>query len=79
MRGIVIAAINVYQMTWPIREPFVRMFGNPDAYECRFTPTCSQYTIDAVQKHGVAKGLVLGFRRLGRCRPNHPGGHDPVP
>jgi hypothetical protein len=46
---------------------------------CRFTPTCSEYTYEAVQKYGPWKGLLLGFRRLLKCHPFHPGGIDPVP
>ncbi|HDJ24403.1 MAG TPA: membrane protein insertion efficiency factor YidD [Candidatus Aminicenantes bacterium] len=46
---------------------------------CRFTPTCSEYTYEAVHKYGPAKGLWLGLRRLLKCHPFHPGGIDPVP
>jgi hypothetical protein len=46
---------------------------------CRFYPSCSQYTLEAVQLHGVARGLYLGLRRVLRCHPWHPGGVDPVP
>lgn len=46
---------------------------------CRFTPTCSQYTIEAIQKYGPFKGGWLGFRRILRCHPWGGCGHDPVP
>ena len=46
---------------------------------CRFTPTCSQYAVEAVERHGARHGLALAVRRLGRCRPGGPSGYDPVP
>lgn len=46
---------------------------------CRFFPTCSEYAVEAVQKHGAMKGGWLGLKRVCRCHPWHPGGYDPVP
>lgn len=45
---------------------------------CRFHPTCSEYMKEAIEKHGVAKGVGLGLRRLSRCHPFREGGFDPV-
>jgi putative membrane protein insertion efficiency factor len=66
---LLIGAIRVYQIAL---SPY---FGN----QCRFYPTCSEYAKEAVAKHGALKGSWLAIRRIGRCHPYHPGGHDPVP
>jgi putative membrane protein insertion efficiency factor len=47
--------------------------------QCRFTPSCSQYAMEALQRHGAASGTWLALRRILRCHPWHPGGFDPVP
>ena len=64
-----IALIKLYQ--WIVSP----MLGP----KCRFTPTCSQYAIEALKKHGVFKGLWLTIKRLGRCHPWGGHGYDPVP
>jgi len=66
---LLIGLIRGYQL---LLSPFI---GN----QCRFTPTCSQYAREAVEKHGAIKGSWMAMRRVSRCHPWHPGGHDPVP
>lgn len=46
---------------------------------CKYTPSCSRYTIDAIDRHGAFKGLLLAFWRILRCNPFSKGGYDPVP
>lgn len=66
---LVLAPIYVYRFTL---SPLI-------GRDCRFLPTCSQYTIEAIRTHGVWSGGLMGIRRIGRCHPWGGGGHDPVP
>ena len=69
MKLIVFILIRGYQIAL---SPFL---GN----SCRFYPSCSEYTYEAVKKYGVLKGMFLGGKRLLKCHPFHRGGIDPIP
>lgn len=69
MKKLLIALIRFYQR-------FISPALGP---HCRYTPTCSQYACEALQKYGAFKGGYLALRRVLRCHPFHPGGYDPVP
>ena len=64
-----VVAIRAYQMTISKLLPPA----------CRFTPTCSEYAAQAIERYGSARGSALAAKRLLRCHPWHPGGYDPVP
>jgi hypothetical protein len=72
---ILIFAVRVYR--WVLSPAKTALFG--PLGRCRFTPTCSQYALEAVQGHGALRGSWLAARRICRCHPWADCGHDPVP
>ncbi|MAC03479.1 MAG: membrane protein insertion efficiency factor YidD [Gammaproteobacteria bacterium] len=69
LKFLLIIPIKIYQiLISPLLGP-----------HCRFTPTCSQYAVEAIEKHGPIKGIWLAIKRIARCHPWGGCGHDPVP
>lgn len=74
----ILAKVIGWLLILPVR--FYQKFISPlTPPSCRFTPTCSQYAIEAITKHGPIKGLWLAVRRVLRCHPGGGSGYDPVP
>ena len=69
MSRLMIGLIRAYQICL---SPFL-------GSHCRFHPSCSQYTLEAIRKYGTLKGMWFGMRRVGRCHPFTAGGYDPLP
>ena len=68
LKKICLKLISIYQF-----------FSKATPPVCRFKPTCSRYTYQAIERFGVTKGLFLGLKRILKCNPYHKGGYDPVP
>ena len=69
MKALLRALLRVYQYV------FRPLLGQ----NCRFVPSCSDYAMEAIERHGALHGSWLALKRIGRCHPWHPGGYDPVP
>ncbi len=69
LKWLALRLIRLYQLTLSQALP----------PSCRFTPSCSVYTYQAIEKYGFFKGGWLGVKRIARCHPLNPGGYDPVP
>ena len=69
MKAMLLALVRAYRL---VLSPW---WGR----HCRFTPTCSEFALEALQRHGALRGSWLAMRRVSRCHPWHAGGFDPVP
>jgi len=76
MKWLALKLIRLYQRTLSLDHGPLK-HTHPGGF-CRFQPTCSQYTYDAIEKYGFLKGGWLGTKRILRCNPWNEGGHDPV-
>ena len=69
MKRVLVLGVRAYQL----------FLGPLLPAACRYYPSCSQYAIEALERHGPWRGSILAARRIGRCHPFRPGGFDPVP
>ena len=69
MKTLLVALVRAYRL---LLSPW---WGR----QCRFTPTCSEFALEALERHGALRGSGLALRRVSRCHPWHAGGFDPVP
>lgn len=69
MKRLALSAIRLYK----------RFISPALPSACIYTPTCSEYTYQAIERYGVIRGTWLGIKRISRCHPFHQGGYDPVP
>lgn len=76
MRKLALALIRLYQKYLSFDTGLLHLLFPGSS--CRYSPRCSEYTYQAIQKYGILVGSVLGFKRIIRCRPGHPGGVDPL-
>lgn len=71
MKKIIIFLLKAYKK---IISPIISIFG----FNCKYYPTCSEYMVQAVEKYGVIKGVLLGTKRILKCNPFSKGGYDPL-
>lgn len=84
MKRLIIKLIKTYQKTAFFRQPLLKAFFLSDlpagrqVLGCRFQPTCSEYSLQAIEKYGIIRGSLLGLRRIFKCHPWSKGGKDPL-
>jgi len=78
MKQLILRAIRFYQRYLSPDTGVLKQLYLTDG-ACRFTPTCSEYTYQAIDRYGIIYGSWLGIKRIVRCNPWNPGGNDPVP
>lgn len=77
MKKLVLKFIKFYQRTIGFRKGFLKTFFLVDS-ACKYSPTCSDYTYQAIETYGVLRGSIIGLKRIVRCHPFAKGGYDPV-
>lgn len=74
--SIALALVRTYQKTFSPDHGTLNLVAG--SLRCRFFPSCSEYTLEAVRQYGLFRGAVVSLKRIARCNPLHPGGYDPV-
>jgi putative membrane protein insertion efficiency factor len=77
MKRFLLLLIKTYQRSWLFRSSFLKMLFLTDAV-CRFRPTCSIYTYQAIKRYGIMRGGFLSLKRITKCHPWSKGGYDPL-
>lgn len=77
MKRFILSLIRLYQRSFLFRSHLLKTLFLSDA-ACRFRPTCSEYTYQAIERYGIIRGSILGLKRILKCHPWSKGGDDPV-
>lgn len=77
MKQLALSLIRLYQKSFLVRSPILKTLFLSDS-ACRFYPTCSEYTYQAIERYGIIRGGILGLKRIMKCHPWSKGGDDPL-